>query len=576
MGTPVYSKKRGFSQAVSYVALFNRQEVKDTLRKAVTIFRPSKHNFANGFSCTHRIFFAIAAFLILAYSINVLTVSLMYSRNLTTERNLMVSHFWPGEHDFTSAYVPLHVSRFDRPWLLPKRVSLLTLKQSRNRVLYSALREKAGDGIGHAFGTMNAEIGVALRFGLSYSHRKAEYASLTAIDHNAVESFFGWGVDAINRSWVRENFCHSSYDGKNITDHNKTKCQRCEKLKNGVVLNQVRFEELVEVPVNLSYKRNKCTSSEGENFRTKFCGKPIQNFLQTHNNANTIFQMPVRLCSSAPVDPFIDNVSRSYFFHKYWDLHGGPHRKHPRYSAIPIEKSAIENEQMTIIGRPPVIFSEDTLVFAVHARRGDFFKVKRAMISCETFGVVIRQVMSIIHAHGGVFSQLPVAVHIYSEGKPKDRDIHAGHNINSMSKDFYDSDGIERSASWISNVLRGRNGTRQGNSSETELFRNGLQVHLHVATDTIQSLHEMIAADVFIGSDSAMGKFLVSSLSRGAFQLIGRQSSTFQSRCCFISFAKKVGIVGDQEQVMKEIWATYMKANEGTARRAYYLGKTTV
>lgn len=534
----------------------------------VSFFKSSRRNLVKGLTRTKRRVLAFSGLFILANYLNPLNDSLTEkSGTLLTRQTSQVHKIWPGESELTISHVAFHRNRYDHPWLLPKRIEFPTITESRNRILYSPVREAAGDGIGHAFGTMNAEVGVALRLGLSYTHRNAQYGSLTTVNRNAVESFFGWGVETRDRAWVRENFCISNYIG------HRMHCQTCNNLKKNSTMGLAWFQQLVEVPLSLSYRRQTCSIADGELFESIACKNPIQKFLLKHNKANTIFQMPVRMCDKAPVDGFVDSASRSYFFHKYWDLHGGLYHKSSRSFPDPVRaKMHIENQHNEVTRRPPVRFKEDALVFAIHARRGDFFDVKRPMTSIRTFAIVIQQVMQIIHDQRGIFSRLPVSVHVYSEGRSKDNTVSTGHNITQMTKEFYDSDGIKRNGSWIADLIRNQKQAKKSRSSEPDLFRNGLAVYLHIATDTIQALHEMVSADVFIGSSSAMSKFLVSSLSRGAFQLIPRKESVFQSRCCFTRFIERVGIIEDRER-LKNIWAAYEKANEDTARRAYYLNR---
>lgn len=474
--------------------------------------------------------------------------------------------------------VPPQRNRFSDPWYVPPRVRHRSLAESRNRILYSPLREAASDGIGHAFGTMNAEVGAALRLGLAYTHRVASYGSLTRNDSDrfAVENFFGWGIGETERTRVRETFCSSSYDGFHMS------CQPCESVTGNKTWPPVDIQRVVEIPMNLTYKRRRCSETDPEEFKMQ-CVQEVRDFVQEHNETNTIFQMPVESCGNSPVDRLIDPRTKSFFFHKYWDLHSKPKGNASNtMESVPSKPRMIIDDQLQgksdgILRRRVLKFREDSLVIAVHARRGDFFEVKRDMISCRSFGVTIRQLMKIVHEHGGVFSKLPVSVYIYSEGKAKPGFTRVGHDVRLMTRDFVDSDGVVREAEWIEQVIRGSGehqnkdgGSGSDGRSDVDLFKNGLEVNLRIASDTLESMHEMIAADVFIGSNSALGKFVVSTLSRGGLHLFPIRAVPQPNdwRCCVAPLIPQSGDLLRPEHA-REFWGAYADANEESVRRAW-------
>lgn len=466
----------------------------------------------------------------------------------------------PGVDANRLRHVPILANRFNSPWYLPPRTRHRSLKQSRNRVLYSSIRERAGDGIGHAFGTMNAEVNVAFRLGLAYTHRVATYGSITRNDDMVVENLFGWGNGEIPRTFIRETFCSSWYDGK------PSSCQVCEAVKKNESYPDIAFNAVVEIPDNLTFTRGWCGMP-----KSAACQDYLHGYLQRNNDPNTIFQMPLERCDRSPVDTYIDQIARGFFFHKYWDHHGSDRR----FS----KKRPTERDGLPRLGiskrRKKLPFREDELVVTMHARRGDFFHVKREMISIQTFGRILRQVMRVVQKEGGIFAELPVSVNVYSEGTKKHGVKNMGHDIALMTKQFVDSDGKVRDEEWIKHELRNGSDTeevREGiKSTAEELFRNGLKVKLHVATDTIMALHEMISSDVFIGSHSALGKHIVSSLSRGGVHFMPYSLASYEEECCHASFDGKSGDVEDYEKVHR-FWKAYAAANKKSASRAFYAG----
>lgn len=461
--------------------------------------------------------------------------------------------------------VPSHFNRFNSPWYVPLRVQLRSLVESRNRILYSPLRQSASDGIGHAFGIMNAEVGAALRLGLSYSHRIASYGSISNIDKNAVEDFFGWGFGEIERSAYRETFCASSFNGLYAA------CQTCDRTVTNKSFPHIQPRRVVQIPANLTYSRRLCGETDLDELKLR-CVLDVREFVRRNNEPNTIFQMPLETCAQSPVDRYPDPATKAFFFHKYWDLHG-------RGNAMPHPKAALSNAQGNSEGRVSfdrfriphpshpirrvVAFWEDHLIIAVHARRGDFFEVKRDMVSCKAFGVSIRETMRIVQNQGGVFSHLPVAIYMYSEGRAKPGIAHMGHDIRKMTRDFVDSDGKVRDAKWVEAMIR-------GSGEDSFEFKNGLEVHLRIATDTLQSMHEMVAADVFFGSHSALGRYVVGTLFRGGLHLLPQKAiiKPFDWRCCTIPFSSKSGTLhGPQHAV--EYWKAYVRANENSVMKVW-------
>lgn len=473
-------------------------------------------------------------------------------------------------------------NRFDNPWYVQKRVRFPTLEESRYRVLYSPLRGVASDGLGHNAGVMNAEIGTALRLGLAYTHRVSLYGSLTRDNPNAVENFFGWGHDQIPREFIRESFCRTS------GNFSRAKCQPCEGLKTNSSFNEMKFRHLVEIPYNLTYGRMWCSRSGSPIHESSNCMKQTNDFINRYNHSHTIFQMPLDTCANNPVDSFFDPVTRAYLFNQYWDRHGS----RSRYSTADDEKKP--NIRFTGKGIPllraavrrgPIRYPEHALNIAIHARRGDFFtETRRSMVSTAAFGRTVRDFMTVVQKQGGVFSRMPVIVHLYSEGVNVKGARYGGHDVSGMAKSYKDSDGSDRDAGWVTKVIRGvglsepeaQNSTNSTGASGNiaprfSLFPGGLKVKLHIATNTIQSLHEMISADMFIGSASGMSMHVVATMSRGV-HLLPSFLRTYNGECCHSAFDPQTGTLHDRQSVAK-FWKAFAYANEASATRAYYLNK---
>jgi hypothetical protein len=156
--------------------------------------------------------------------------------------------------------------RFHVPWDRVPHARLLTLRESGYRLLYSAFSDRCGDGLGHSLSTFNAEIATALALGLTYSHRKASFGSLTEDDPNAIEQFFGLGDGEIPRRSVQENLCDIAaelLDGVERTRGSRV-CPVCERLRNSSAL---QITAIVPLPAAVSFPGSRrpvgCVQGEG-------------------------------------------------------------------------------------------------------------------------------------------------------------------------------------------------------------------------------------------------------------------------------------------------------------------------
>lgn len=204
----------------------------------------------------------------------------------------------------------------------------------------------------------------------------------------------------------------------------------------------------------------------------------------------------------------------------------------------------------------------DELTIAVHARRGDFFREGRPMISVRAFARVVRRVVDVVNGVDGVFARMGVMVNVYSEGGAVNGSV--GHDVGLHSKVFRDADGGVLSRGEVRRVFLDEEVDGLG-----KVFRNGLRVELRVSEDTVECLHEMIAADVFVGSKSGMSLHVVGSLSRGAMQILPVRSEEESEWRGVVLFDGRSGHVARAEvERMRRYWREFEIWNEDSARMA--------
>lgn len=159
---------------------------------------------------------------------------------------------------------------------------------------------------------------------------------------------------------------------------------------------------------------------------------------------------------------------------------------------------------------PVISYDSSSVSIAVHIRRGDFFKHNRTLIPDAVYASLICYVKESLDRA----ADAPVAaiVHIYSEGvsvgKAKAHDISKMFPIYVTEKGAYAGNGH-----W-SGLLKSH--------CPNSIFLPG---KMHIASDTITSLHDMISADVFIGSRSGFSAHLVGNLARGILLLPHEEGS---------------------------------------------------
>lgn len=492
--------------------------------------------------------------------------------------------------------VPKGISRFDYPWRVPMLVRSLTAAESNNRFLYSPLKDVYSNGLGHNLATINGEVWTALRLNLTYTHRISLYSVHSIpffssssrfkysndfyrpfLHSGSVEQLFGWGVHEIPREHIQNTICDASVlsgeegicrvctterflERKSTT--NKTGRER-NILKFSV--NSIEVDNVVELPYNLSYGFPFNPTAAELKYAVSFMG--------THSKPNTVFTLPSDHCATNPVIGKFSRRQKAYFFHKYWNAH--------EFGALKLDTRSQENESFEsykmkvlsdpiigAVGRRPKLtrLKKTSIIIAVHARRGDFFIANRSMISIALVARIVRQIMKlVIEPIGGPFSKLSVAVNIYSEGLPLDSSQKQSldHDVNKLGQKFMDSDGTIMESEEVRNFFIDENMDNLG-----IVFETGLDINLMISDNTILSIHEMIAADIFIGSESGLSANVVGCSSRAAFLIIPGndalgQSNNVDDLGMLIRFDYNTTKLSPDHIIeMKERWKNFQNSNK--------------
>lgn len=452
----------------------------------------------------------------------------------------------PGVNGGLVFNVPASWNRLHAPWFQPDAVKLLTPKESNHRYLYAATRISTSDGIGHSMGVVNRDFNFAISLKLTYTHRVGTYSSLTFEDKNAVEAFFGWGSGEVPRTKIQQEGCVPQ-GGSWPEPNHTTECHICEHPRASGALG---IQNLVEIPADM---RSNCLHPDDP------CQKYRKRFLNDHQESHTIFQASRKACSP----PATDNnflVSKSLFFHKYWDQHG-LRPWHPQNLA-------------TQAGERPIRYKPEELNVAIHIRRGDFLipetQAKRGITKDEVFAKVLINALSVVQKEGGVFSEMPIVVHIYSEGRLQKGSVLSIHMIELQDNLYYDSSGTPRNAIWWKGLILKT--LSRSNAIELESLKERLTVLFHISEDTLLCLHEMVSADIFIGSKSGLSNALVWSVSRGVVLIpyaptINIEKGKKGNVCCSIPFTNEDGIFDTKQFSM--YWNAYSQANSESASKAF-------
>lgn len=235
--------------------------------------------------------------------------------------------------------------------------------------------------------------------------------------------------------------------------------------------------------------------------------------MKRHNQSNTAFLLPPTLCPGNRFQWMQQMEDRSYFFHKYWEAHGSHaiNIDSQQYVAESFNQYVLRvtaEKYLQPAGRRPQLdfLRHDMINVAVHARRGDFVG-RRIMVSVQSFIVAIRQIFKHVIYETGLLSDTPVRILFYSEGRFLSKNSYGMHDISRMTKEFVDSDQTIVNRSKVTEQLL------HYDDQLGKMFSSGLEVVFRISENTIQSVHEMVAADIFIGSASSFSIYLIGSLS---------------------------------------------------------------
>lgn len=471
----------------------------------------------------------------------------------------------------TYAALPSTANRFETPWRLPHRVRLPTLEEARYRVLYSALKEEVGEGLGHHIRTIAADIGTALRLGVAYSHRNPRHGALSQKNPRSVEMLFNLAQGYMPRNFLRDSICLID----DAIRFNKTTCPRCTKLRTA---NTLGIQHIVTLPRSLTHGwtvDDEFTSSGR---------RKIDAFLasEEHSRPFTLLEMPSGDCERHIAAQFIGPQTSAYLFQRYWDLHGGS--IHARRLGVQsgagtgggtnnhyhYRERTVNNNWDSVHNKPKdggehinIGFSQNELNVAIHARRGDFFKFGRPRVSILTYGKVLRAVMKVVHHEGGAYAKMLVVVRIYSEGLARKSEMEEqGHDMRRRTTRFQDADGAVLDSDVIYSLLH-----------DIGTFPHGFRIEMKVSADTVRSVHEMVAADVFIGSESTLGSVIVQSLSRGAAILLPVRRGKFEPDTFIWRHALRTHFDGDSGTLLEpmyfaKLWRKFIRFTENSAAHA--------
>ena len=453
--------------------------------------------------------------------------------------------------NFNISILSAGTNRYNFPWLIRNKVQTKSLGKSGHRILYSTLKEQTGDGVGHAMTVLNSELTTALNLGLTYSHRIGLYGSLTNFDPNAVEEIFGWGEREIPRAFLERKVCKISYVTHRNAVENDKKCPICTSILRN---SKLRFDRIVEIPDYMSYGCITCQKTR----------QAADQFLSAHSENFTLFQMAPSHCDRSPKSPDF-SLSQNFFYWKYWDKHGAYSNS---FANDVNDTFAHLKTRPTGKTRVDVALNQEELTVAIHARRGDFFNEKqRKMVSSDVFAGLVRKVVRIVKSNGGRFADMPVVVFVYSEGRLHNLGDGYIHDVSHMDREYLDTDGKIRDARWFHRLIDHGNTMIAGNKSHTlseksSVFPTGLRVEFRISTPLSESLHEMVSADVFIGSPSDLSEYVVRILSRSGLTFLPTYMGALRG-CCTVTFDINTGEIRDA-QTAKDYWSLYSFAMDAS------------
>lgn len=210
----------------------------------------------------------------------------------------------------------------------------------------------------------------------------------------------------------------------------------------------------------------------------------------------------------------------------------------------------------------PLNMNDHEFTIAVHVRRGDFFvDKKRKMLKSVVYARLVRTIQDVVEEVGGKFGSLPVAVYIFSEGRPLSGTFET-HVQKKLSKQYIDEYGVVRSARWWAQLVSSQTPQGAGRPRARRAKQvKAPRVELRVNEPTVQTMHQMIRADIFIGSVSGLSNNVVRSLARGIGIYPSLQGhKILPDGCCAIGSDTEIGVINRTSLV--EAVKMYRIANE--------------
>lgn len=365
-------------------------------------------------------------------------------------------------------------TRAGRP-LLPQNPP--SVRQSRNRVFMSSLPVEVGDGLGHRTCLLNFELHLSKMFNLTYSHRNSTYGSLTRENRNAVENLFGWGHAEIPREYLLSLGCAekiSVRDNCEIPGENVF-CRRIRLRRDGGL-----FDRTVIIPDALAA----CFLQRGRDVDIeRMCTTPVAAFLSSFPEPNTLFQLAPGRCYHHWLYTNFSG-SADWFAGKYWR----------------------EDIDRSILRIPSL--NPKRLHIALHIRRGDFFNyTHRVLIPDATYTDMALRIKTAVDDMTG--GDVPMTVHVFSEGVSTDGRVKDNHDTRRMQAVYVNEHGVRKKEGYWEEMLN-NHVRRRGKD---------LKVKMHIASNTIQTVHDMLTADFFVGSLSGLSMQVVRYVSRGVVML---------------------------------------------------------
>ncbi len=418
-----------------------------------------------------------------------------------------------------------YLARFDRPGRpLGLHKAPPSLQEARGRQLVSHIPREVGDGLGHRMCIMNYELHLALQLGVAYSHRVSTYGSITTNDPGAVERLFGWGAHEQTRDEVINGACART-QVVNDTCEIPAQSVVCDTLRSR--LDGGTFDTAVYVPHELA----ECylNRTEGKAGIDTRCFALVRRFVTAFPEKNTLFITRPRLCFR---DYLYTNFTYTagWFHDKYWSAHESdgasksvaeislPKPTNTTTDVDGAERLVEDDEQLGSKARRLTLDARRVNI-ALHVRRGDFFNyTARVLIPDATYADMAARVIVALHEMHD--ANVPVTVHVFSEGVPRKRTrVKDNHDVASMDRVYADENGMRKPPQHWSTLIRRHPRLAAGYGVGRGYARADVNVVMHIATDTVQALHDMLAADFFVGSISGLSVQVVRYLARGVVML---------------------------------------------------------